>query len=139
MISPLDCLLAICKYHAKSIKLPVIRQHVYLCVCMHACVRAWCAHVYVCRVWAMCVCACVWATHIFSPVMVYCLATACVSCVIHAPLELHYRGIVLFSVTNGSCPCLDYVVKTRQGKGALELALKANNWATRHAIYTPHA
>ena len=54
-------------------------------------------------------------------------------------LVIHCRGLVFFrGIANGSCPGPDHVVKTRQGQGALELALQANNMATLHTLHAMH-
>ena len=69
--------------------------------------------VYVCMCVRVCMCECV-----------------CVLCLwIHAAnllvvgLIMHHKGLILCGVANGSSPGPCHMVETRQGQGALELAL----------------
>jgi len=53
-------------------------------------------------------------------------------------LVMHHRGLILCGVANGSSPGPCHVVETRQGQGALELALQANKRVT-HAYISCNA
>jgi len=44
--------------------------------------------------------------------------------------EMHHNGSILCGVAKGRSPELSLVVETKQGQGALELALQANKMVT---------
>ena len=80
------------------------------------------SHITVCV--CVCVRVCVWA---------------CAANLLVVGLVMHHRGSVFCDIANGSSPVPDRVVETRQGQGALELALQFDNGASHAYMHFMHA
>ena len=90
-----------------------------------------CTIVYNC-VCSFCVCPCVWCVCACVRACSLCVcACACMCACVVGLVACHSSG-----VANDSSPGIDHAVDTRQGQGALELALQANNRLnTMHTLH----
>ena len=48
---------------------------------------------------------------------------------------MHYNGLIIFGVANGSSPGLSHIVETKQGQSTLELALQAIKRLPMHTLH----